>query len=336
MSFKGMLAKAGITISGDYLNLDGAGRYMAVNDTPMIGIPFGNPYFLDYRNGDDDNAGRYRTKAFKTLAAAVSLMTTNNQDVLFIDGDSTVVEAAMVDISLNRTSFIGVNGMPGHYGAGAKISSTVTAGATNIATIKNTGVRNTFANLKVMNSSTVNEGLYAFAEGGEFTKFLNCEFYKDSDLDVTGAAEFLHNGDGAQFYNCTFGSLVNIIADNVIRPNVLLTRELITGKVCRDSYFDNCFFFSKAGGTEHVAVYGAGATAVERMLYMERCKFVNNALSAATPAHAVGFGAAQTEGTVCLDNCSSFDYAVMAQAAVGIYVSGAVPTFATTGVAVAS
>ncbi len=335
MSFKGLLAKAGITISGDFLNLDGAGRYMAVNDTPIIGIPFGSPYFLDYENGDDDNNGKYRSKAFKTLRAAVSLMTTNNQDVLFINGYSESIETAMVDITLNRTSFIGVNGIAGHYGQGAKISCTLVAGATNIATIKNTGIRNTFANLKVINSNTVDEGIYAFAEGGEYSKFFNCEFYKDTDLDVTGAAEFLHNGDSAQFYNCTFGSTANIIADNVIRPNVLLSATL-NGKKCRDTYFENCLFFSKAGGTEHVAVYGANATDVERMLLMDNCKFINNKLAAATPAHAVGFGAAQTEGTVWMHNCGAADFTVMAQAAVGIYVTGAVPTFATTGVAVAT
>jgi hypothetical protein len=59
-------------------------------------------------------------------------------------------------------------------------------------------------------------------------------------------------------------------------------------------------------------------------------------LGAATPAHAVGFGSAQTEGCVILKNCTSVDHTVMAQAAVGVYVDGAVPTFATTGVSKAS
>ena len=154
-------------------------------------------------------------------------------------------------------------------------------------------------------------------------------------LGATTAAEFLHNGDSSQFYNCTFGSTANIIADNVIRPNVLVTATL-AGKKCRDSYFENCLFFSKAGGTEHVAVYGANATDVVGMLMFNGCTFFNNPLSAATPAHAVGFGAAQTEGAVFLKDCSSVDYTVMAEAAVGIYVDGAVPTFATSGVSVAS
>lgn len=293
----------------------------------------GDFYYVDYRKGSDNNDGLTWGTAFRTYGKAVSAVTSNNNDFILIDGDSTVVETAMVTLDKNRVHTLGMNGFLGHYGQGAKISCSASTGATNIATIKNTGVRNTFGGIKVISEHTVAEGLYAFAEGGEFSRFYNCEFYKSTDLDETAAAEFLHNGDSAQFYNCTFGSTANIVADNKIRPNILLSATL-SGKKCRDSYLENCLFFSKAGGTEHVAVYGANATDVERMLLLKDCTFINNLLSAATPAHAVGFGAAQTEGSVLLKNCSSIDHTVMAEAAVGIYVDGAVPTFATSGVAV--
>jgi hypothetical protein len=330
--WKGDLLKAGIASDG--VNIDIAGN-LSVMGIPVVGTVFGNAYFVDYRNGADTNNGLTRDKAFKTLSAAIDAATTNNNDVIFIDGDSTVVETAMVSLTKNRVHIVGCNGPLGHYGAGAKVSCTLSTGATNIATFQNTGVRNNITGVKFMNSNTVAQGLYSVAEGGEFTRYFNCEFYKDSDLDETAAAELLHNGDSAMFYNCTFGSSANIIADNKIRPNVLLSATL-SGKKCRDSYFENCLFLSKAGGTEHVAVYGANATDVERMLMFNGCTFLNNPLSAATPAHAVGFGNAQTEGAVFLKNCSSVDHTVMAQAAVGIYVDGAVPTFATTGVSKAS
>ena len=295
----------------------------------------GDKHYVDYRKGADGNDGLSWDTAFRTYGKAVDAVTSNNNDIIYIDGDSTMVETAMITLSKNRVHTIGMNGFLGHYGQGAKISLGVTTAATDIATFQNTGVRNTFTGIKWMNSNTVAEGLYSVADGGEFARFFNCEFYKSTDLDVTGAAELLHNGDSSQFYNCTFGSTANIIADNVIRPNVLVTATL-AGKKCRDSYFENCLFFSKSGGTEHVAVYGANATDVERMLMLNGCTFFNNPLSAATPAHAVGFGAAQTEGAVFLKDCSSVDHTVMAEAAVGIYVDGAVPTFATSGVSVAS
>ena len=295
---------------------------------------FGDTYFVDYRNGSDSNDGKTKSSAFKTLSAAHTACTTNNGDVIYVDGDSTVVETAMIDWTKSRITVIGVPGGR-MLGASAKISLTATSGATNIATIKVSGVRNTFHNIKFMNSSTVNEGLYAVAECGEYNAYHNCEFYKDTDLNETAAAELLHNGDSTQFFSCVFGSSANIIADDKIRPNVLVSAT-ISGAKCRDTYFENCLFLSKAGGTEHVAIYGANATDVERMMVVKDSIFLNNTLSAATPAHAVGFGSAQTEGVVLLKNCSSVDHTVMAQAAMNIFVDGAVPTFATTGVAVAA
>ena len=303
--------------------------------TMLDGQGPGNHWYVDYRNGSDTNDGNTWAKAFKTYAAAVAAAVSNNNDVIHVDGDSTVAESAMVTISKNRLHTIGHNGALGHFGHGAKISLGVTTAATDIATIKNTGVRNTFTGIKFINNNTVAEGLYCFAEGGEFSRFYNCTFYKSTDLDVSLAAEMLANGDSMMAYNCTFGSLANIIADDKIRPNMLCSATL-SGKKLRDNYLENCLFWSKAAGTEAVRVYGANADDIERLLMLNGCSFINNPLSAATPAHAVGFGAAQTQGAVFLKNCSSVDHTVMAQAAVGIYVDGAVPTFATTGVSVAA
>lgn len=297
------------------------------------GLGPGDIYYVDYRNGADGNDGLTWDTALRTYSEAISRVTSNNNDVILIDGDSTVVETAMVTISKNRVHTIGINGMLGHYGQGAKISVGVTTAATDIATIKNTGVRNTFIGIKVINENTVAEGLYGWAEGGEFTRFHNCEFYKSTDLDDAGASEFLHNGDSAMFYDCTFGSSANITGN--IRANVLVTATL-SGKKCRDTYFENCIFLAKADDTDKVMVYGANATDVERLFLMKDCTFFNNPLSAGTPAHAVGFAAAQTEGAVILKNCTSVDCTVMAEAAVGIYVDGAVPTFGTSGVSVAA
>jgi hypothetical protein len=302
-------------------------------NTLVDGMGPGNNYYVDYRNGADGNDGLTWATAFRTYSKAVSAVTSNNNDIIWIDGDSTVAETAMVTISKNRVHTIGVNGFLGHYGQGAKISIGVTTAATDIACIKNTGVRNTFTGIKVISNNTVAEGLYAFAEGGEFSRFHNCEFYKSTDLDDAGASEFLNNGDSAMFYNCTFGSTANETGN--IRANMLVTATL-SGKKCRDTYIENCLFFGKADDTDKVFIYGANATDVERMFMVKDSTFYNAALASGVPAHAVGFGAAQTEGSVILKNCTSVNCTIMAQAAVGIYVDGAVPTFATTGVSVAA
>jgi len=271
-----------------------------------------------------------------TVAEANGKVVSGRGDVVALHYNVTHTLTEMLSITKNRVHFVGWDGRGGFgMGARSRVSLGVTEAATDIATMQNTGVGNTFTGIKFMNSNTVTEGIYAVAEGGEYSVYARCEFYKDTDLDVTGAAEVLNNGDSAQWLNCTFGSSANIVADNCIRPNMLVT-AVLAGKKCRDNIIDNCVFLRKAGGTEAVAIYGANATDVERLFLVKESVFFNNPLSAATPAHAVGFGAAQTEGAVLLKNCSSVDHTVMAQASVGIYVDGAVPTFATTGVSVAA
>lgn len=273
-----------------------------------------------------------------TIASAYSAVVSNRHDVIVLSANAAHAQTSMLDIAKSRVHFVGMGLRGGAFGMGARARVTmgVTTAATDLAVLQNTGVGNTFRNIKFDSSNTKDESLYSVVEAGEYAIYENCEFYKSTDLDQTGAAEVANNGDSAQWLRCTFGSSANIVADNVIRPNMLLTGGIVSGKKCRDNVLDQCIFLTKAGGTEHVDIYGANATDVERMFYVKDTLFYNNILAAADPAHAVGFGAAQTEGCVILKNCTSVKHTVMAQASKDIYVDGAVPTFATTGVAVAA
>ena len=296
------------------------------------GLGPGNIWYVDYGNGNDSNGGESWDDSFKTLTAAHGAATTNNHDVIMVKGVTNVVETTMVTISKNHLTIVGVGSSMGHFGQGAAITSAIATGATNIATVKNTGEGNTFIGLRFVCANTVAEGIYAFADDGTNSTFIACGFLKTNDLDVTGAADFLCNAITSQFYNCNFGSPAYIVADDMIRPKLLLT-EVLT-QACSNIYLENCTFLCKTAGVEHVMVYGANATDVEEILIMNGCSFINNVAGAADPAHAVGFGAAQTAGSVLLKDCSSVLCTVMAEAAVGIYVDGAVPTFATSGVSV--
>ena len=271
-----------------------------------------------------------------TISSAYSAVTSNRHDIILLSANSAHAQTSILDISKNRVHFVGFGLRGGAMGLGARARVTmgVTTAATDIAVMKNTGVGNTFRNIKFDSANTKDESLYAVAEGGEYTIYENCEFYKSTDLDQTAAAEVLNNGDSVQWIRCTFGSTANEIADDKIRPNMLLTRETITGKVCRDNIIDDCLFLVKAAGTEAVRIYGANANDVERMLLIKNSVFLANTLGSATPAHAIGFGAAQTQGTVLLKNCTSVDHTVMKQASMNIYVDGAVPTHNTSGVSV--
>jgi hypothetical protein len=172
----------------------------------------GKVYFVDFTRGADTGPGTSTSNPWKTIEYAYSQVVSGNDDIIALMGSATHVLSAMLTVAKSRVHFIGMDGTNGRlYGQNAKVSLTATSGATNVFTMKNTGVRNSFTNIKFINESTVAEGLYCVGEGGEYALYQNCEFYKSTDLNETTAAELVLNGDSAQFFNCTFGSLANLL-----------------------------------------------------------------------------------------------------------------------------
>lgn len=298
---------------------------------------FGNMWFVDYAVGSDYNDGKSTERPFKTLSEAHAVCRTNNNDYIFVNGYAEVVELAMIDFTKSRVHVFGCNGpAPGlGYGSGARVSLGVTTAAADIATLKNTGVRNTFNGIKFSNSNTLATNLFTLAEAGEYTRYNHCEVYKSALLTTDLTAEVLLNGDSSQFYGCTFGDLVNEKgAAGIELPNILLTREIISGKVARDCSFVDCQFLRKAAHVDVCFVYGPNANDVERRLLFIRPIFWNCVLATADPADAVNFAAAQTEGDVLIIDHASINVTAIGGANLNIYVQGAVPTAATTGKAV--
>ena len=315
---------------------------LTVGGVPVAGggLPttFGNVYFVDYRNGSDDNDGNSKETAKKTLSGAYAVCTSNNNDIILIDGDSTVVESAMISWTKNRIHVFGCTGpgFPFGYGAGAKVQIGVTTDTSDTALIQNTGVRNSFSNIKFISANTLTQAVYCFAEGGEYTRFFNCEFYKSTHLTTTAAAEVLCNGDSSQWYNCWFGDLVNArgTGGSCVRPNVLFDREQITGKVARDVTFKDCRFNVNAADTGVAHCHITAATDVERSLVFDNCQFWNAHLAAADPGEAVLISAAQTQCKVLLINPSTIDCTAHASASAGAYITGgSAPVDNTTGIA---
>ncbi len=309
---------------------------------PVIGnIPatFGNVFFVDYEFGLDGNSGKSTDHAFKKLSKAYGDggVKTNNNDLVLIDGYAEIVETAMISLTKNRVHTIGLNGPPPGlgYGAGARITLGTTVVATDIATLHNTGVRNTFSGLKISNTSADVTALYTVAEGGEYTRYNNCEIYKSGVLTTDLTAELLCNGDSSQWYGCTIGDLVNERgASGKERPNVLLTRELITGKVARDCAFVDCLFQQKAAHIDVCFFYGPNGTDVERRLLIIRPVFWNCVLATADPTHAVNFASAQTVGDVLIVDPVTVNVSGVAGHSLNIYVLGQSPTQNTAGISV--
>jgi len=314
---------------------------------PVTGsIPFtlgaggvGNVYFVDATNGSDGNDGLSATQAFKTIAVAYAAVTSNNNDVIVLSANSAHVVTAMLSVAKNRVHFISASGRSGlGMGARTRVTMGVTTAATDLAVMQNTGVGNTFTGIKFDSSNTKAESLYSVVEAGEYAIYNSCEIYKSTDLDVTGAAELAHNGDSAQFIDCYIGSTANATTGAIIRPNVIVTGGIVSGKKLRDGIFRGCTFARKSGHVNNNFVYGLNATDVERMLQFQNCVFFNNPLSAATPAVAIEFGAAQTQGAVFVDGQSAcVDTTVLGATGQNIFVvSQDGSTYATAGLSVAS
>lgn len=269
---------------------------------------------------DQDPNGKLRF--YTDPIIAYNAMTNNNNDIMLLDGSASHTLSEMMVISKNRINIIGMDGGGRMYGQGAKLSMGVTTAATDIAAFKNTGVRNSFRNIKYSSANTKAESLYSVVEAGEYALYENCEIYKETDLDVTGAAELVLNGDSAQFRKCTIGSLANDLSGDVIRANVLLTKGLGgSGKVCRDSLFEDCLFWKKASHVNNRFVYGANADDVERLLMFKNCSFINAKLAAALPAQAVASGSSLTAGYILLKDCAQVNCTKLSTTT-GVIVAG--------------
>src|SRR3990167_5303690 len=290
-------------------------------------------YYKDHNRKYEDGTEMVQT----SLSAVNTAVTTNRNDIVLVNAEGAHTPTSMISLTKNRVHFVGMGMRSGGVGFGARARITMgdSETAADIALFQNTGVGNTFDNLKFDSSSTVAASIWGFAEGGEYTIMRKCELYKSTDLDQTLAAELLMNGDSFQGFNLTVGSNVNAISGAIIRPCVELARETISGKVCRDSYFENCLFWRKAGNTTNAFVDATGTTDVERMLMFKNCEFFNTELATAIPAEAVTCsGGKQTQGLIALKNCSCWNVTLLKEASVGIWVDGAVPTHNTSGVAV--
>ena len=279
------------------------------NGITSFGVPMNMPfttgtyYFVDADNGNDSNDGLSRDTPFLTLSKAVTSVTTNKDDVIVLSTNGSHQLTAMLTISKSRVHFIGdIYGR--HYGQRAKVNYADAIATADAFAVKNTGVGNTFTGIKFLNNNTDAQVVATVGEGGEYAVYRNCEFYNSTNLTSDTVSEMVLNGDSAQFYNCTFGSLADAVSGDKVRPAILLTKATVgAGLVCRDVLFDNCKFWKQAGGTTTAMVKG-GATDVERIMEFHDCQFIANVLGA-VPAVAIDV-ATLTVGQIILtgDTCA--------------------------------
>lgn len=238
-----------------------------------------------------------------TVAEAYGKAVSGRDDVIKCTSNVGHAFTSMLTVSKNRVHFEG-DAFGRRYGARTRWTMGVLTATTDVFMVKNTGVGNTFTGIKFSNGNTVTENVAALGEGGEYAVYRNCEVYDSTELDSDTHAEMVLNGDSAQFYECTFGSLADAVSGDKVRPAVLLTAGTVgAGLVSRDVLFENCRFWKQAGGTTTAFIKG-GATDVERVMEFHDCQFIASVLGA-QPAVAISV-ATLTVGQIILtgDTCS--------------------------------
>ncbi len=279
---------------------DGIGNLKAAQEIEdnFGAFTFGTKYYVattsEVANASDNNLGTSAREPLATISEANDRMTTNKNDVVYISAASGHTLSDELVISKSRVHFVGTGFRDGaHQGQRTRLSMGVTSGSA-IAAIKITGPGVTLNNLKITSADTLSTSIYGVADGGEFTIMRNCWVEKNTDLNVTGAAELLANGDTASYIGCTFGNM--IYRPSVARQNVLLTRETITGKVCRATEFIDCNFLGFPTVTTFSHFRGT-TNDIERFVNLIECRMLTK-VGGSIAAEAITVGSAFTDGGI--------------------------------------
>ena len=282
--------------------------------------------------GDPDG----KLRLFTTFAAAYSAATTNCDDVILLAGNGSHVVAAMVTMSKSRIHVVGLSENGKVNSQGSKLTLT-TALSTDVAVIYNTGTRNSFRNLKIINSSTDTAQLYAMIDAGEGTYMENCSVQHDTILSTANVASFLCAADTANYKHCTFGSTTVYRTGNP--SNSVLVGSYL-GAYARYTYFEDCNFEMYSSQTTSRHVGTTGTTHVIGWVCFQRCNFINGKLgdgATAGGALAASIVSALTSGYLLVDNqCSFYNVSLACSAnSSNLNAAGVAVASANGGVAVA-
>ena len=146
-------------------------------------------------------------RLYTTLEAAYAAATSNNNDVILLQGNAAHTVAAGIAWTKSRIHVLGMDGGDRLIQQGARILTTGNPSTAYL--IKVTGTRNTFRNIKFEQNSINAAALTVVQMGGEGTLYKNCSFVFGTATNLDGSEtttyEVLCGEDSGTFINCTFG-----------------------------------------------------------------------------------------------------------------------------------
>ena len=244
-------------------------------------------------------------KFYTSLATAYAATESNNNDVLLLDANSSHVLTTGLAVTNNRVNFIGMDGGDRFLQQGAKVQTTDAAAVAY--TMKNTGTRNSFRNIKFIMNDTDAAALNVVQDGSEGALYKNCSFVFGvaDNLGGTTAHEFLAGTDSATFIDCTFGNdtLLTSAARSVFEIDQVTASQEFKSNILRNCYFQI--------SSSSASAYFVGLAAAGDILFtntFDRCNFMASIDSAGGIALtlAVKTPNGTTKGTLYFSNCAAF------------------------------
>lgn len=324
----------------------GYGQILANQIAASIGPVFGRIFVvLDPDDTDEQNYGMLNNifipdpegqiRIFKSNLAdgttpfeqAYAAVESNNNDVILLDANSTHLVTTGIAWTKSRVHVIGMDGGDRLIQQGAKVQL---SGAVDSAyVLKNTGVRNSFINIKFIQASTHANALTCLQLGGEGTLYKNitATFGVVDNLDQTNAYEVLNGEDSGTFINCEFGTetLLTSAARSVMALDQVSAWEF------KSNRFVDCNFVISSSSTTATLLKVVAATDVLFSNNLKNCTFVASIDSAGGAALAVAVKsvASLVKGTCNFINCSAYGCTNLMSDAVGndnFYAYGTVST----------
>ena len=320
----------------------------------------GNWYFIDAVNGQDGNTGA-ADNPLQTVYGGYSRMVSGNNDVLVIVGNGASSGSQRMSLAAaqaitpaattgtitwakNACHMIGMTAPTAMNQRARFAPPTGTYAASTFSTVSyNSGSYTTFflvtgsgcffSNFSLFQGfstgASSNQVCWINAGNQNYYSYVNFIGMADAaSAGSTTAGNMVFSGDENRWENCTFGS------DTVVRSAANSSITPVLGGA--RNTFKSCRFVSNVSSAT-ATVMTVAASSMDRWIEMTDCVFLNAVASGGTAmnqAFAVT-GGGSPDGFILLNNPSSVGATKFETSSSGyLYITGAVPTFATTGIGV--
>ena len=267
----------------------------------------GNVYYCKPGTGSDSNDGLTPAKAFKTLAHAHSVMTANQNDILYFLAEhntaasTTDYQSTTLTWSKNLCHLIGV-GAPTMVSQRSRIAQLSTAtGISPLVSITASGCY--FSNFQIFHGVADATSLIACTVSGQRNVFDHVHFagIGDATQSAAGCASLsIDAGAENTFTNCVIG------LDTAVRDAD--ATELLCDTAATRNFFDNCLFQSYISATGAALVTIADTTGIDRWLWFRNCLFMSKSTNKTVDmAEVFDIPAGISQGAIILQGCSVMD-----------------------------